>query len=284
MKIQQETIVFPPGQSFKLFRPQLRHYFFWHYHPEFELVYVEALTGIRHVGQHISSFMGSDLILIGPNVPHLNFDYGIKTDYKQIVVQLKTDFMGTAFSETPELVNIQQLFKKACLGLSFHGDIKIAVAEKLRAMQQLAHFEQLIYLLEILQMLAQAEEVVPLNDQDTSVKFLLHDKVRMGTVYKYIHEHYNHSPEVGEIAGLVHLGKASFCRYFKKQTRMTFTDFVNQYRIAQAKTFLLQDTSVSDVCYQVGFESLSYFNKLFKQSTGVNPSVFKRRYGEMLAE
>jgi len=278
MQIQKETIVFPPGQSFKLFRPQLRHYFFWHYHPEFELVYVEALTGIRHVGQHISSFMGSDLILIGPNVPHLNFDYGIKTDYKQIVVQLKTDFLGTAFAETPELAGIQHLFQKAYLGLSFGGDIKTVVAEKLRTMEQLAPFGQLMCLLEILHLLAQTEEVVPLNDRDTSLRFLLHDKVRMGTVYKYIHEHYNQTPDVGEIAGLVHLGKASFCRYFKKQTKMTFTDFVNQYRVAQAKTLLLQDSSVSNVCYQVGFESLSYFNKLFKQSTGVNPSAFKRHY------
>ncbi len=146
MQIQKETILFPPSQSFKLFTPQLRHYFFWHYHPEFELVYVEALTGIRHVGQHISSFMGSDLILIGPNVPHLNFDYGIKTDCQQIVIQLEPDFLGTAFTETPELAGIQQLFEKAYLGLSFHGDTKIVVAEKLRAMQQLAHFEQLMYL------------------------------------------------------------------------------------------------------------------------------------------
>ena len=77
LKIQKEIVLPGPGQSFKLFTPSLRNHFFWHYHPEYELVYVEALTGIRHVGQHISSFMESDLVLIGPNVPHLNFDYGI---------------------------------------------------------------------------------------------------------------------------------------------------------------------------------------------------------------
>ena len=55
MKIQKETVLPDPGQSFKLFTPSLRNYFFWHYHPEYELVYVEAVTGIRHVGQHISA-------------------------------------------------------------------------------------------------------------------------------------------------------------------------------------------------------------------------------------
>lgn len=58
---------------------------------------------------------------------------------------------------------------------------------------------------------------------------------------------------------------------------MTFTDFVNQYRITQAKTLLLKDVSVSEACYEVGFESLSYFNKLFKKLTGENPSAFKKR-------
>src|SRR5882757_3289946 len=127
MKIQKEIVLPDPGQSFKLFKPSLKNFFFWHYHPEYELIYVEASNGIRHVGQHISSFMESDLVLIGPNIPHLNFDYGLKTEYRQIVVQLKEHFLGDAFNETPELAAIQQLFEKASLGLSFNGKTKQAV-------------------------------------------------------------------------------------------------------------------------------------------------------------
>ena len=132
MKIKKEIVLPDPGQSFKLFTPRLRNNFFWHYHPEYELVYVEASNGIRHVGQHISSFMGSDLVLIGPNIPHLNFDYGLKTAYKQIVVQLKEHFLGDAFNEIPELFSIQQLFDRAYLGLSFFGKTKTIVVEKLK--------------------------------------------------------------------------------------------------------------------------------------------------------
>ena len=117
MKIQKELVLPDPGKSFRLFSPSLRNYFFWHYHPEYELVYVEAITGIRHVGQHISSYMDSDLVLIGPNIPHLNFDYGVKTEYRQIVVQLQEHFLGDAIRETPELSSIQQLFERAVLGL-----------------------------------------------------------------------------------------------------------------------------------------------------------------------
>ncbi|MEO5682615.1 MAG: AraC family transcriptional regulator [Chitinophagaceae bacterium] len=278
MKIKKEIVLPDPGQSFKLFTPRLRNNFLWHYHPEYELVYVEASNGIRHVGQHISSYMESDLVLIGSNIPHLNFDYGLKTAYKQIVVQLKENFLGDAFAHTPELELIQQLFAKAYAGLSFSGETKKKVVEKLKSMQALGHFEQLLCLLQIFQILATSTEVLELNDQDTGIKLFLNDKIRMGAIYKYIHANYNETPDVNEVAASVHLSTAAFCRYFKKQTNITFTDFVNQYRITQAKTLLLQGISISEACYEVGFESLSYFNKLFRKITGENPSVFKKRY------
>ena len=278
MKIQKEVVVPNPGQSFKLFNPSLRKHFFWHYHPEFELVYVEAITGIRHVGQHISNYMESDLVLIGANIPHLNFDYELKTEYRQIVIQFKEHFLGEAFKEAPELNDIQALFKRANLGLSFTGDTKNIVAEKLKTLQSVEKFKQLLCLLEIFQILALSDEVIELNDRDTSVSLFLNDKIRMGAVYEYIQANFDNTPDVNKVASSVHLSTAAFCRYFKKQTKMTFTDFVNQYRITQAKTLLLQDKTISETCYEVGFESLSYFNKLFRKIAGENPSAFKKRY------
>ncbi|HWB90217.1 MAG TPA: AraC family transcriptional regulator [Puia sp.] len=278
MKIQKEIVLPGEGQSFKLFSPSLRNYFYWHYHPEYELVYVEATAGIRHVGQHVSGYMGSDLVLIGPNIPHLNFDYGLQTEYRQVVVQLKQDFLGDAFRHTPELGAIEQLFGRAAFGLAFGERCRAVVGEQLKGMQGLDHFDQLIALLRIFRMLAEEREVERLNEIDTSVRTFLNDKVRMSSVYEYIHRRYDRSPDVNEIAAQVHLSTAAFCRYFKRQTRMTFTDFVNQYRIGQAKTLLLQDRSVSEVCFSVGIESLSYFNKLFRQVAGENPSAFKRRH------
>ena len=278
MKIQREIVLPDEGQSFKLFTPSLKNYFYWHYHPEYELVYVEATAGIRHVGQHVSAYMESDLVLIGPNIPHLNFDYGLKTEYRQIVVQLKQDFLGNAFQHTPEFASIHGLFDKAAMGLSFGGGTKSGVAERLQQMQHMDHFGQLLCLLQIFQLLAASHEVTVLNDTDTSIKAFLNDKVRMSSVYEYIHANYNQHPDVNNIAARVHLSTAAFCRYFKRQTRMTFTDFVNQYRINQAKTLLLQDRNISATAYEVGFESLSYFNKLFKMNTGESPLKFRRRY------
>ena len=278
MKIQREEVLLGTGQSFRLFTPSLSNNFYWHYHSEFELVYVEATAGIRHVGQHVSSYLQSDLVLIGANIPHLNFDYGLQTEYKQIVVQLKDDFLGNAISDTPEFSTIKKLFSKAFLGLSFSGQTKIDVVGKLKLMQTMDHFDQLITLIQILQILGNSNDIEILNEMDTSIKIFMNDKIRMSNVYEYIHTNFNKKPDVNFIAAQVHLSTAAFCRYFKKQTKMTFTEFVNQYRINQAKTMLLQEKNISETGYAVGFESLPHFTRLFKKSTNQTPSSFKKEY------
>ncbi|MCJ7935169.1 MAG: AraC family transcriptional regulator [Chryseobacterium sp.] len=278
MKIQKEIIEFDKGKSFKLFSPSLKNCFFWHYHPEIELVYVEALNGIRHVGKDISGFTESELLLIGSNVPHLNFDYGIQTECQQLVLQMRENFLQDIIQPVPEFGNIKRLLERSYLGLSFSGETKNSVVEKLHQMKEKNSFTSLIELIQILQILADSTEVKELNKEDTRIKWFLNDKIRMGTIYDYIHENYDKQPNVNEIAKIVSLSTPAFCRYFKKQTNMTFTDFVNNYRINQAKIFLLKDYSVTEVCFQVGFESLSYFNKLFKQHTGETPSEFRKKY------
>ncbi|MCE2995040.1 MAG: helix-turn-helix domain-containing protein [Cyclobacteriaceae bacterium] len=277
MKIQLEKVIPGKGQSFKIFTPRLKQYFYWHYHPEFELTFVEAPSGIRHVGQHVSSYLGSDLIFIGSNIPHLNFDYELQTDYRQIVIQMKEDFVGTALRASPELAAIQQLFDRSALALSFYGQTKRKAVEKMQRMLRMSPFEQLLCLLEVFQLLANSSEYELLNDRDTSVKLFLKDKIRMSSVYEYIHASFNENPDVNEIAAKVNLSTAAFCRYFKKQTNMTFTDFVNQYRISQAKTYLLNGMNISETTYAVGFSSLSHFSQLFKKMVGDNPSEFKRK-------
>jgi hypothetical protein len=230
-EIQLERIDFEPGKSFKLFSPRLRNTFLWHYHPEFELVYVEADAGIRHVGSHISSYTQSDLVFIGSNLPHLNFDYRLRSDYHQIVIQLREGFLGNAIGTSPELAVINQLFKKAAYGVAFHGETKAIVTEKLKVLTGLNSFEQLIELMKVFHILAQSNEFTILNAGDISLQFFLKDKIRMGAIYEYIDANYNRKPDVNVVAGKVNLTTAAFCRYFKRQTNITFTDFVNQYRI-----------------------------------------------------
>ncbi|MFB9845353.1 helix-turn-helix domain-containing protein [Mucilaginibacter ginsenosidivorans] len=277
-EIQLEKVVFEPGKSFKLFSPRLRNTFLWHYHPEYELVYVEADAGIRHVGSHISGYTQSDLVFIGGNLPHLNFDYRLRSEYHQVVIQLREDFMGNAINTSPEFSVINQLFKRSASGVAFYGETKTIAAQRLKRLENLSSFYQLMELMDIFLFLANSTEYQVLNGDDLSLRFFLKDKIRMGAIYEYIDANYNRKPDVNVVAEKVYLTTPAFCRYFKRQTNMTFTDFVNQYRIDMAKNLLMQDKNITETCYAVGFESLSYFNKLFNKIVGQNPSEFKRSW------
>lgn len=280
--VKLEKISFSPGKSYKIFSPRLRNTFLWHYHPEIELVYVEADAGIRHVGRHISTYTHNDLVLIGGNVPHLNFDYRLRSEYQQIVIQLRTDFLGAAIEVAPELRDVARLFRDAQHGISFYGETKEEVAEMLRSLDGLPPLPQLLRLIDVFDRLALSSEGVYLNKDLAWQKIILKDKVRMGVVYEYIDAHYEGDPDVNVIAKKVNLTTAAFCRYFKRQTNMTFTAFLNQYRIERAKNLLMQNHNVSETCFAVGLESLSYFNKIFKKLTGENPSDFRARMGAEL--
>ena len=279
MKIIREEIIPNQGSSFKvLLTPGLNDTFLWHFHPEYEIVFVEGTSGTRHVGDHISVYEGSDLVFIGPNIPHLNFDYGVRTECEQVIIQMKENFLGKDFLDIPEFRSIKTLFDQSHYGLSFTGITKQIVGKKLKELPGLDHFDQLMSLLHILKLLANSDQVHILNTIPAGNKSLQKEQHRMNSIYNYVEMHFDQKPDVNFIAEQVNLTTAAFCRFFKKNTKMTFTDFVNQYRVNQAKNYLLQDKTVSETCFAVGFESLSYFNKLFKKIVGENPSEFKKRY------
>jgi len=279
MKIIREEIIPNQGSSFKvLLTPGLNDTFLWHFHPEYEIVFVEGTSGTRHVGDHISVYEGSDLVFIGPNIPHLNFDYGVRTECEQVIIQMKENFLGKDFLDIPEFRSIKTLFDQSHYGLSFTGITKQIVGKKLKELPGLDHFDQLMSLLHILKLLANSDQVHILNTIPAGNKSLQKEQHRMDSIYNYVEMHFDQKPDVNFIAEQVNLTTAAFCRFFKKNTKMTFTDFVNQYRVNQAKNYLLQDKTVSETCFAVGFESLSYFNKLFKKIVGENPSEFKKRY------
>src|SRR5436190_7191595 len=279
MKARLEAISTDEDSSFRiLLTPNLNELFYWHFHPEYEIVYVEAAHGFRHIGDHISKYQGSDLALIGPNIPHLNFDYGVKETVETVVIQMKENFLGKDFFSLPEIAIIKDLFEKAKNGLAFYGETKRMAGEQLKKLPALAHFEQLVSLLKIFHLLGKSNEIELLKVQPIASASILKEQQRLHKIYHFIEVNYQRDIDVNEVAGLCHLTTAAFCRYFKKSTHYTFTDFLNHYRINQSKKLLLQDKTVTEACYETGFGNISYFNKAFKKIAGENPSGFKKRH------
>lgn len=278
MKAKFETIQNDSESSFRiLLTPNLNDVFYWHFHPEYEIVYVEAENGLRHIGDHISKYEGSDIALIGPNIPHLNFDYGVKSTVNTVVIQMKEHFLGEHFFSLPEMNAIKNLFEKSKTGLVFHGATKKLAGEKLTLLTTLPHFEQLLVLLEVFNLLANSTEVANLKAKPIASVSVLKEQQRLQLIYHYIEANYQNQIDVNVVAQKCNLSTPAFCRYFKKATHFTFTDFLNQFRINQSKKLLLQDRNVTEACFESGYANISYFNKVFKKITGENPSNFKKR-------
>ena len=278
MKLNLEQILPDSDSSFRfLLTPKLNEVFYWHFHPEIELVYVEADKGIRHIGEHISTYEGCDLALIGSYIPHLNFDYGVKDTVETVVIQFPETYFESGLIRIPELKRVVDLMERAKTGLAFTGETKRIAGVRLKKLQHLDRFHQFMELMSIFQFLAASDEYVDLDVRPISSQTILKQQERMHRIHQFVESNFQKPIDTQQIANEVNLSLPAFCRYFKKTTKLTYTDFVNQYRVQYAKKLLIQDKNVTETCFESGFESLSYFNRIFKKWTGEAPSRFRKQ-------
>lgn len=278
MKVQLESIVGDSPSPFRLLHsPRLGDLFYWHFHPEFELVYIEGASATRHVGNHISTYSGADLVLIGSNIPHLNFDYGVKGDYTHEVLHIKPEFKNTVLDAYPEMGRLRTLLQTSQYGIAFHGITREKVGHAMKQWHAMDPFSRFTDILQTLHLLSHSSEFELLHKSPYINRFKQRDQQRLRAIHAFIEQRYASRISLGEVAAQCHLSREAFCRYFKKETGSTFVTFLNQYRIAHARRMLLTGHSVSEACFSCGFESLSYFNRIFRNVTGENPSRFRKK-------
>ena len=255
----------------------------WHFHPEYEIVYISNGRGKRHIGDHISYFENGDLIFMGPDLPHYGFTDGSTEKHTEIVVQMKEEFLGKDFFSRPEMNAISQLFERAKQGLSFYGNTKKKLGPRLINMANLDSFDRLLELLSILQIMAGSEEYHLLQAGRFALEVNAQDHERMQTVYSFVEKHFQQQIRLEAVAKQVSMTVPAFCRYFKKLTQKTFTQFVNEYRIAHACRMLTDEhLSIGGVSFESGFNNLSHFNKQFKLITGSSPRAYRKNLRKLV--
>lgn len=95
---------------------------------------------------------------------------------------------------------------------------------------------------------------------------------------QYIEEHHAEDISLGQVAAAVHTSTFYFCKLFKRATGINFTAFVSRVRMEKAKNLLLNpNLRVSEIAYEVGFQSLTHFNRIFKKITGQSPTQYRAR-------
>ncbi|MFT3933412.1 MAG: AraC family transcriptional regulator [Chitinophagaceae bacterium] len=279
MKIEFELIQEDEGSSFRLLHdkiPAEEYSWQYHYHPEFEIVCVLAGNGTRQVGNHASNYENGDLVLMGPDLPHSGFGLNTRGTIEQIVVQFKKDVFGPGFLARPEMKHISLLLEKSSYGISFGDATKEKVMKRMMRLPKISPFERFVELTHILQLMATSEEYTLLNSQITLPNTIRKVHVRLQNIFNYVEQNYQEEINIKKVAAIAHLTVPAFCNYFKKIMNITFTDFINQYRIEQACIMLQQEKSIGQVCFECGFNNVPYFNKVFKAIVKKTPSEFKK--------
>jgi len=256
----------------------------WHYHPEIELVYINGGTGKRQIGSHVSFYTEGDLILIGSHLPHCGFTDKFTGNKSETVIQMKMDFLGNDFFNIPEMKKIQQLFEIAKGGIAFSDHTKKEIGKKMEVLEHQNDFQRLLSILNILNDLGHASEFKVLNAEGFSFETKIKDNDRINIVFNHVRNNFKEEITLNEIADLVSMTIPSFCRYFKKITNKTFVQFVNEYRLVHASKLLAeQPMSITEVCFESGFNNFSHFNKSFKAFTKQNPSEYRNGLKKIMA-
>ncbi|MEO5893193.1 MAG: AraC family transcriptional regulator [Ferruginibacter sp.] len=258
----------------------------WHYHPEFELIYIQRSHGTRYVGNSIENFFDDDLVLIGSNLPHCWINTaGQQQPARAIVIYLKEEFVDQTWMQSCEFEAIRKLLTLSGKGIKFDQSVALRLKEKCNGLfaSTFTPLEKLMLLLTILQELAQTEEYHLLCEQGFSYELNPSHNDRINIVYKYIETHYLEKISLADIAAQVHMSEEYFSRFFRKVMKKSFFEFLNEYKINRACKLLIEtDKQISQVCYASGFESIPFFYRQFKKFKDCQPSQYRLNYQKAL--
>jgi AraC-like DNA-binding protein len=257
----------------------------WHFHPEYQLFLVLEGRGTRFVGDDMRSFKANDLVFTGPNLPHLwrndqeYFEKDSQLMTKGIVVYFPEDFLGNHLVEKEEFEELNNLLKRASLGLEVIGKTNELIKIQMIDLVQKKGLERIIGLLQILVLMARSTEVSTIVQAGYTNVNKESEKNRVSRVYEFVMDHFQQDIKQEEVAALINMTSSSFSRYFKSRMNKSFSDFLSEVRISYAcKLLHTENLNISEVSYESGFNTLSNFNRQFKERMGMTPKRYKKDF------
>lgn len=250
--------------------------FFWHYHPEYELTFIVKGKGRRLVGDSYQYFESGDLVLIGPELPHTWVsDSGLKGNCEAVVIQFSVEFIER-FTALDELSGIRKMLTLSNQGISINENKSASLKEVLKGLPYKSGIEKVTGLLHILDTLSTVKMTTLASPFFQPLKGRENEK-RINIVCQYIQKHATETLTIHKAAALIHLSPSAFCKFFKRMTAKTFSDYVNEIRITNVCNDLLAtDKQVAEIAYENGFETLTYFNRIFLKKKNMSPSSYRK--------
>lgn len=282
-----------PDNKLFVVRKQVEPYFdpTFHLHPEFQLSYVIEGEGNRIVGDSIKPFKADDMVLIGPNLPHVwrshnpYFEKDSPLSTTVIVTYFHEHFLGETIQHKDEFEAIQHLFQRSQCGIEITGQTHATVGKLLKELLTLDGADSIIQLLRILNTIALSDECHLITDTHSRSYNTEAETDRMNKVYAYIMKNFQKKITLEEVASIASMTNTSFSRYFKSRVNQSFSDFLKEIRIEYACKLLKEGKmNIDRIGYDCGFQSLTNFNKQFKKVTGKQPHQYRNEYQKLAVE
>ena len=249
-----------------------------HCHSEYEINLVLDTDGTRIIGNSKSEFHGIDLVLLSPHIPHV-----WKSEHTHnhvITVQFSGDMLKFPIMYKRQFKPIRELLDNAVPAVNFLVSKDSRIVSRLLSMKSCSGFESAIEFFRLLNDLALAEHEII---SDTDVYMRPSKSRRISKVCAYTEENLSSRISISEVAEMVNMSDSAFSHFFKKHTSLSYVTYINNLRIAKACRLLEGSMlSVSEICYECGFNNKSNFNRIFLKSRGVTPTVYRKYINNIL--
>ncbi|WP_299664810.1 AraC family transcriptional regulator [uncultured Polaribacter sp.] len=258
-----------------LYQPNAKFDFPTHYHPEYELNYVEGAKGKRVVGESLLEYEEKDLVLVGPNLYH---SWHSERGYADLVVtiQFQENLLPISFQNKKIFISIKEMLEKSKLGIEFSKETINNIGPKIKSLNNENGFQSILDFFSILYEISVCENQKVLCSHAFIPDIDIFKSRRIRLVCDYINKNFTEKITVSQIAKLVGMTNSSFCHFFKKRTGKSLVEYINDVRIGHTSVQLIESTkSISEICYSCGFNNLSNFNRVFKARKGRSPRDYR---------
>ena len=252
-----------------------------HTHDLFELNFIENARGCRRVvGDSEELTDDIDLVLISSSQLEHQWAQGecTSTDVHEITVQFYVDFHMGIF-DTNAFLDIKNMFERAQMGLVFPKSVIMTVYPRLTQLSNLEGFWAVHELFAILYELSQCTEARTLASSAFAKVTENNESRRVRKIDAYIRANYAEELRLEQLSAMVAMTPSAFSRFFRQRTGKSLAEHIVDIRIGHAARMLVDTIApVSEIGYRCGFNTLSNFNRLFRNRKGCSPSEFRERY------
>lgn len=254
-----------------------------HCHEVYELNFVEnAMGATRTIGDSHETIGNLDLVFMtGSKLVHV-WEQGTcpQHDIHEITIHIAPDIFYSPLMDKRAFVSIHRMIVRAQRGLAFpESAIQILREDIINLAQSNESFAAVVRLFNLLYRLSLVKDARELSSSSFIDAKEENEDERVHKVKQYIEKRYMHDISLPELAELVCMNVDAFARFFRNKTGRTPNRYIIDYRLGIAARMLLTtQLSVSEISFSCGFNTLSHFNRLFRESKGCTPSEFRERF------